>query len=114
MYGTFNGETAVKFNGVTTLPGLAKATLRVAMTEEGYELTKDSTKAYLESWVETMVECGDGDDTEYTIADAIDQAASNICYSRDFFIDFRDNTQLSSADREVVFNEMVKLLEIGA
>ncbi len=112
MYGTFDGETAVKFNGVTTLPGLAKATLKRAMTEEGYDLS--SIKAYLESWIETMVECGDGDDTEYTIDDAIDQAASNICYSRDFFIDFRDNTQIPSCDREVVFNEMVKLLEKGA
>ena len=111
MYGIINeAGKSVKFTHASDLTKLGGLRLNYKLREEGFPMTDEGIKSYLDSWVDWSNETEEPVETREQI---IDQAASTLTYSNIHFINWDIREQISSEERTEVYNAIVKRLERG-
>jgi len=106
MYGILDMGTRAltNYSNVTTLKQFASLIVRRAVKEEN----DGDINNYLESWVDSLNECSDGE-TVYTMADVPTQAADNLVYSNAHYYNARK--PLTSSETKELCDEVEKYLE---
>lgn len=90
----------VRLTKARDLDSLALIYLKWSLKQDGFStsLSSENISKYLESWLEWSQEAENKFETK---EEAIDEATSNLVYSNIHFL--KNNTEISSKDREYIF-----------
>jgi hypothetical protein len=107
-YGIADGKTLTRFVGADTLEKLGSRYLKRKVKEEGYAFNKKGMKDYLESWCEMSHEWDEPvSEPDYII----DYVTDILVCSNIHFINCDKMSQISNNDRNIVSNEIYRLLK---
>ncbi|MCK9574670.1 MAG: hypothetical protein WC979_00215 [Candidatus Pacearchaeota archaeon] len=109
-FGILEGSTVSVFKP-WSISDFARMLIKLAMKEEGLKFNDEGRFKYIESWVETLIECANGEPQNYNVSNVSDQIADNLIYSRYHIIDMSNRTSITSEIKNIIYNEIVAILD---